>query len=39
MLITKQVLPSGIYKLNNFLAKMCHNNMLKWNMEGKMYFV
>lgn len=36
MLITEQVLPAGIYKLNKFLAKMCHNNMLKWNKEGKM---
>lgn len=29
MLIIKQVVACGIYKLNKFLVKMCHQNMLK----------
>jgi hypothetical protein len=27
--MVKQVLACGIYKLNKFLIKMCHKNMLK----------
>ncbi len=34
MLKTKYPLRYGIYKLNNFLMKKCHKNMLKSIMDG-----
>ncbi len=40
MFTIKFQLPYGLYKLNNFLAKKCHRNMLKMKPgKGKSKFL